>query len=45
MTAAGEPRWVGHKVTVKQQADKKAEMITAMDIRVFNLPREILPFQ
>lgn len=43
MTAGGEPRWVGHKVA-KIEKVGKTEMITAMDIRVFNLPREILPF-
>ncbi|MBT9582116.1 twin-arginine translocation signal domain-containing protein [bacterium] len=43
MTNAGEPRWVGHKVA-KIEKLNKTEMITAMDIRVFNLPREILPF-
>ena len=43
MTNAGEPKWVGHKVT-KVEKLNKTEMITAMDIRVFELPREILPF-
>ncbi|MBN9417047.1 MAG: twin-arginine translocation signal domain-containing protein [Candidatus Eremiobacteraeota bacterium] len=45
MTAGGEPRWVGTKVKVEKDAENKVEMITAMDIRVFLLPREILPFE
>lgn len=44
MTAAGEPRWAGHKV-VEISKVGKTEMITAMDLRVFNLPREVIPFQ
>ncbi|MFN8611556.1 MAG: hypothetical protein U0931_28690 [Vulcanimicrobiota bacterium] len=45
MTRAGEPQWVGAKVEVAKDPDNKVDMITAMDIRVFELPREILPFQ
>lgn len=44
MTNAGEPTWVGHKVDRIEKTDK-TEMLTAMDIRVFLLPREIIPFQ
>ena len=44
MTAGGEPRWIS-KVKVEKDAENKVEMITAMDIRVFLLPREILPFE
>jgi hypothetical protein len=43
MSNAGEPKWAGNKVA-KIEKLNKTEMITAMDIRVFNLPREILPF-
>jgi anaerobic selenocysteine-containing dehydrogenase len=39
--ASGEPMWVNSSVSIKK-LDKK-EMITAMDLRVFNLPRMIIP--
>ena len=45
MTKGGEPQWVGAKVEVEKDPDNKVDMITAMDIRVFLLPREIIPFQ
>ena len=45
MTAGGEPHWISAKVKVERDADHKTDMITAMDIRVFNLPREVLPFE
>ena len=43
MTTGGNPQWVGAQVTVEKL--NKTEMITAMDLRVFNLPREVLPFE
>lgn len=42
-TRSGDPQWVGNSVKLEKVG--KAEMITAMDIRVFNLPRQILPFE
>jgi len=42
-TTTGDPQWVGNSVKLEKVG--KAEMITAMDIRVFNLPRQILPFE
>lgn len=43
MTGAGEPHWVGTKVVSVTKVGK-TEMVTAMDMRVFNLEREVIPF-
>ena len=40
-TAGGEPLWVGSAVTIKKLDQQ--QRVTAMDQRVFNLPRQILP--
>ncbi len=39
--ANGEPSWIGSGASIKKVGKK--EMITAMDARVFNLPRQVLP--
>jgi anaerobic selenocysteine-containing dehydrogenase len=45
MTAAGEPQWLGAQVTVERDPEQKVDMIIAQDLRVFNMPRELVPFE